>query len=123
MVFLHSRNEQTKIKIKTIAFTITQKRRKYSGMNSTKKRKTYTLKTTKLGVSPVAQENRQHLGSTGTQVPSPPWCNELRIQHCHSCGLGYNCSFDLTPGPGTPCATGQPKKRKKRKLQNFVRRN
>ena len=36
-----------------------------------------------------------------------------RIQHCYSFGIGHNCSSDLIPGPGTPYAEGQAKKKKK----------
>ena len=56
------------------------------------------------------------LGSTGTQVQSPAQHSELRIWPCHSCGLGRNCSWDLTPGPGTPYAMGQQEKEEKRLL-------
>lgn len=35
-----------------------------------------------------------------------PWCGGLGIQCCHSC-----CLF-LKPGPGTPCAIGQPRENK-----------
>ena len=28
---------------------------------------------------------------------------------CHSCGVGHNCGSDPMPGPGPPCAAGQPK--------------
>ena len=27
-----------------------------------------------------------------------PWHSGLRIQHCHSCGLGHNYGSDLIPG-------------------------
>ena len=30
-------------------------------------------------------------------------------------GTGHNCGSDLFPGPGTPYALGQPKKKKKKK--------
>ena len=43
------------------------------------------------------------------------WCSGLRIQHCHSCGLGCNCSSDLTPGLEAPQAVGRLKKGKKQK--------
>ena len=43
------------------------------------------------------------------QVRSLAWHSGLRIQQCHSCSTGQNCSWDLIPGLGTPCATGQPK--------------
>ena len=39
----------------------------------------------------------------------------LRRWHCCSCGLGCSCGSDLIPGLGTPCATGWPKKEKKKK--------
>ena len=35
----------------------------------------------------------------------------LRIQSCHSCGLGSNCGLDLTHGLGTPYAVGWQKKK------------
>ena len=35
------------------------------------------------------------------------------LRHSHSnCGLGCNCSSDLTPGLGAPNAMGWPKKKK-----------
>ena len=58
---------------------------------------------------PLVQRNRRRLGSAGTQVPSPAWHRGLRIQHCHSCGIGHTCSSDLIPGPGAPHAMGRPK--------------
>ena len=51
------------------------------------------------------------------QVRSPAQHNGLRIQHCHSCDLGHNCGLDLIPSPGTPYATGWPKKKKKNCLE------
>ena len=57
----------------------------------------------------MAQWDLQHLGSTGTQVQSPAWHSGVRIQHCHSNGLGLNCGSDLIPGLGTPYALGWPK--------------
>ena len=65
------------------------------------------------GVLAVVQRDPWPLRSTGTQVQSPAWHSVLRIRHCHSCGLGYNCSWDLIPGPGTPYAVWRPKKKKK----------
>ena len=47
-------------------------------------------------------------------VQSPTWHNELRIQCCHSCGIGCNYGSDLIPGPGTPYATGCPKRKRKK---------
>ena len=43
----------------------------------------------------------------GTQVQSLAQHNGLRIQHCHSCGIGYNSSSDSIPGPRTSYAMGQ----------------
>ena len=31
----------------------------------------------------------------------PLWCNELRMQHCCSCGIVHSFSSDLISGPGT----------------------
>ena len=42
-------------------------------------------------------------------VQSPTWYSGLRIQHCHNCGIGCDCSSDLILGLGAPYATGQPK--------------
>ena len=30
----------------------------------------------------------------------PWWLSELRIWHCHCCGLGHCCGVGLIPGPG-----------------------
>ena len=65
----------------------------------------------------MAQRDQEHLGSTGTQVQSPAQHSRLRIWHCCSCGLGQNCSLDLMPGPGTPCATMRPKKEKEKERE------
>ena len=65
-----------------------------------------------VGVPAVAQRDQKCLGSTETQVRSLAWHSGLRIWHCCSCGLDHNCSLDLILGPGTPCAMGQPKKKK-----------
>ena len=34
------------------------------------------------------------------------WRSGLRVQCCHSCGTGGNCSLALIPGPETPYAMG-----------------
>ena len=60
----------------------------------------------------MVQCSWQYLCSTRMQVQSLPLLSGSRIQHCHSCGLGQNCSLDLIPGLGTPYAAGQPKKLK-----------
>ena len=60
----------------------------------------------------MAQWDGQSLCSPGTQVRSPAWHNGLRIQHCHSFGVGLNCGWDPIPGLGAPSATGKEKKRK-----------
>ena len=47
-------------------------------------------------------------------IPGPAqYDKKSALPHCHSCGLGSNCSLDLTPGLGTPYAMGHPKKKKK----------
>ena len=55
------------------------------------------------------QQDRWSLCSAETQVrPSPTqWV---------FCRIGCNCSWDLTPGLGTPYAAGQPKIKSKEKL-------
>ena len=47
-----------------------------------------------------------HLWSTGIQVQSL-----ARTVHCCSCGTGHSIDLDLIPGPRTPYAIGQPKKK------------
>ena len=68
----------------------------------------------------MAQRDQQHLCSTGTQVPSQAWHSELRIQHCHSCSVGCNCSSDLIPVSSTLYVTGWPKKKKKKKKKKTL---
>ena len=68
-----------------------------------------------LGVPAVAQWDRWHLCSARTQVQSPAQHSSLRILHCHSCGVGCRCSWDLICGLGTPSSLGQPKKKKRKK--------
>ena len=36
----------------------------------------------------------------------------LRIQHCHTCGVGGSCNLDLIPAWELPCAAGAIKKGK-----------
>lgn len=67
-------------------------------------------------VPTVAQEDQCCLGSTGSQVWSSAWHSWLRIWYWGSCGLGSNCGSDLIPGLGTPCSTGRPKKKKRKKF-------
>ena len=45
-------------------------------------------------------------------VPSPAHHSELRIEHCHRCGIGHNCGLDLVHGLGISiyCGCGQNKK-------------
>ena len=52
----------------------------------------------------MVQWNQQSLCSAGTQIQSLAWYSGLRIQHCHSCGIGCSCGSDLIPGPGIPYA-------------------
>ena len=73
------------------------------------------LKVEVKGAPTVVQWDQRCLGSTGMQVRSLAWHSGLRIQCCHSCGLGQDLSLDLIPGLGTPYAAGVTKKRKKKK--------
>ena len=66
------------------------------------------------GVSAVAQRDRGCLESAGTWVWSPALHSGLKIQHCHSCSLGCNCSSDLIPG-NSKCR-GAAKNEKKKKI-------
>ena len=43
------------------------------------------------------------------------WCSGLRIPHCCSCGIGYSCSLDLIPGPGTSISHGRAKNKQTNK--------
>ena len=76
------------------------------------------LRKLKIGVPAVAQQDQQCLWSTGMQVQSPAWHSALRIWHCCRCGIGYNCSSDMTPGLGIPYAEGWLKKKKEQKTKN-----
>ena len=40
----------------------------------------------------------------------PLWCSRLRIQSCHSCGTGCNCSVGSIPGQGTSTCYGHGQK-------------
>ena len=60
------------------------------------------------GVPAVAQWDQQYLGNTRTQV----LYQLSTVDQGSGCSLGLDCSLDLIPGPGTPYATGQPKKKK-----------
>ena len=60
----------------------------------------------------MAKWDWKHLLSTGMQVQSLAWHSGLRIQDCHSCGIGGNWISDLISGLGTPYAMRQPKKEK-----------
>ena len=55
-----------------------------------------------------------HLGSAGTQVQSLAWHSGFQDPALPQRGLGHNCGLDLIPGLGTPFATGQPQKKKKK---------
>ena len=56
-------------------------------------------------------------------VPGYRFCPQLstvgsRILCYHSCiVIGYNCSSDLIPGPGTPYAMGWPKKKENKQTK------
>ena len=71
------------------------------------------------GVANVAQQDWWCIGTAGSQVWSLAQHSRLRIQRCHSCGAGHNGSLDLIPGPGTPCAVGQPQEKKKKRKKDI----
>ena len=54
----------------------------------------------------MAQLDRWHLGSSGSQVeyPSPAqWVKDLALPQLW---FRHDCGWDLIPSPGTPCAKG-----------------
>ena len=63
----------------------------------------------------MPQQDSWCLGSSGTRVQSPARQSRLRIQHCHSFGLGHDCGLDLIPDLGTSYAAGWPKMKKRKK--------
>ena len=67
------------------------------------------------GVPAVVQGGWWLLWSLGRHVRSPTWHSELRIHHCLSCGLGWNCVSGLIPGPELHMLQGSQKKEKKKK--------
>ena len=71
-----------------------------------------------LGAPAVARQSWQRLWRAGMQVRSLARHSGLRIQHCLSCSLGWNCGLDLISGPGTPYAVGQTKNKQKKMLEN-----
>ena len=73
------------------------------------------LKAQTSRIPPMAQWHWWPLGSSGMQVRSLAQHSGLRMQCCHSNGLGQNYGSDLIPGLGMPYATGQPKKKRKKK--------
>ena len=50
------------------------------------------------------------------------WHSRLKIQCCHNCGLGHNCSLDLIPNPGVPYTSGWPKMGKTKTRACLLRR-
>ena len=68
-----------------------------------------------------------HCGTTGLAVSLEHWVtglilaqhSGLRIQCCHTCEVGCNCSSDLIPDLGSPYAMGWPKKDMTGKEQNY----
>ena len=59
------------------------------------------------------------LVSVEVRVQSLAWHSRLRIQHCHSCGVGRSSSLDSVPGLGTSiCYRGGQKRKKKKCKKN-----
>ena len=62
------------------------------------------------------------LGETGLAVSLEHWdtglipspAQWLRTSTATGCCVGCSCSSDMIPGPGTPYATGWPKKKKQK---------
>ena len=72
------------------------------------------------GAPAVVQQDRWHLFSTGTQVQYPAQYSGFRIQCCHSCSVGCNCSSALIPGLGNfMCCEPAKKKKKKKKGRRY----
>ena len=62
----------------------------------------------------LAQWHQWCLGSAGMQVQFPARHSGLRIRLCRSCGLGYNCSWNLIHWPGSFICCGLAKKSKRK---------
>ena len=57
------------------------------------------------------------------QPPSPAQFSGLRIWHCHSCGVGCNCSSDSIPGLGlSMCRGGEERKIKEGRKEKEERK-
>ena len=59
----------------------------------------------------MTQWDRWCLGSAGTHVRPLAQYRGSRIQHCHSCSLGRNCSSDLIPVAELHVPWGCPKEK------------
>lgn len=64
----------------------------------------------------MTQQDLQCLCSIRTKVQSLVWPSELKIQCCHSCGIGRACTltWDPIPGLGILYTLRKPKKEKKK---------
>ena len=51
------------------------------------------------------------------------WCSRLRIQCCHSCGTGCNCSAVSTLGPGTSICHRYSQKNKHLNVKSKITEN
>ena len=74
---------------------------------------TYIKKQKYMGVSSVVQRDQQCFWSAGLWVWSLARQSRIRIQGCHSYGVGCSWDSDLIPGLGTPYALGAKKEKKK----------
>ena len=76
------------------------------------------IKKVKFWTSTLAQRELRCLRSTRRRFDPRIVCQ--RIQHCHSCSTGHNCSSDLIPGLGTAYASGSAKKERKKKKKGEI---
>ena len=65
----------------------------------------------------MAQWDQWCLGSPEMQVRYPALHSGLKIWHCCSCSLGYDCSWDMIPGPRNYICHRAAKKGKKKKTK------
>ena len=80
----------------------------------------WTKKKTLTGVPAMAQQEAWCLCCTRMRVWSLAQYSGLEDLVLLHYIVGHNCGLDLIPGPGTPCASGQPKKKEKQKKKTLT---